>query len=196
MSSNKTDIININTNADNLELDAFLNTSIKMNDIVKNIEDIEEIQIVLYDEQSKKSNNYKRSERIDISHNIRNDQPPYTTNTNGSNLVSDSDSESLSTYSSDISELSFSEEESCHILENAITIIKDIINTNPMIYMYPNYKEHITDEVYDILDAQLNHLYLDSNIENELQNIIEDAFKIIHKHYIPVRSFKKTFIRN
>lgn len=118
-------------------------------------------------------------------------------NNNDLKLDSESDSDSsLSSTYSELSDVSFTEEERSNILENAISLIRDITHSNPLMYMHPNYKEHITEEVYDVLNSQLNHLYLDYNIENELQNIIENAFKLIHKHYMPIRSFKKTFIRS
>lgn len=175
MDITNSNIININT-IDSEEDKLNIDTKMYFNEINSNQL---EVEIIMTD--TKKCEHIKRE-------NIKLD--------NNNVIINDYDSDSISTYSSELSDVSFTEEERTDILENAISLIRDIIHANPLVYMYPNYKENITDEVYDVLESQLNHLYLDYNIENELQNIIEDAFKLIHKHYMPIRSFKKTFIRS
>ena len=189
MSFKKTDKLDINIihiNTMSCESTLTIDT-IKLNEFDSTIEDI---QIILNNKSNENNNDNNNDNNNTVGdEKVKNKQLKTV-------LELDADSDSISTSSSELSDVSFTEEERSNILENSITLIRDIINANPMIYMYPNYKENITDEVYDVLDSQLNHLYLDYNIENELQNIIEDAFKLIHKHYIPIRSFKKTFIRS
>jgi putative phage-type endonuclease len=89
----------------------------------------------------------------------------------------------------------FSEQDRGYILENAFNITNDIIIQNPLIYMYPDYKERIIYQVYDILEEQIIHLYELNNIENDLLNVIDESFERIHKFLLPIRSYNKTFVR-
>lgn len=94
----------------------------------------------------------------------------------------------------------FTKEEEGHLIENVFYIIESIIVKNPLIYNYPNYQELITEEVIELLNIQLGHIYeiTEQNSEDfneELLNIVNQSFKLFHKHILPKRSFKRTFIR-
>lgn len=94
----------------------------------------------------------------------------------------------------------FTSDEGGHIIENALYLIETYINKNAFIYSDPHYQEIITTDILDIFEIQLCQIY-DINNDNkddfreELSIIIHQAFKLFHKHVVPIRSFKRTFIR-
>ena len=94
----------------------------------------------------------------------------------------------------------FTKEDEGHLIENAFYIIECIITKNLLIYNNPNYQEIITEDVIELLTLQLYDIYeiTENNSEDfkeELLNIVNQAFKLFHKHVCPKRSFKRTFIR-
>jgi putative phage-type endonuclease len=94
----------------------------------------------------------------------------------------------------------FTKEDEGHLIENALNLIEIYTNANLLIYNNTNYKEIITNDIIDIFEIQLCQLYeinndTKENFREELSIIIHHAFKIFHKLVMPIRSFKRTFIR-
>jgi putative phage-type endonuclease len=96
----------------------------------------------------------------------------------------------------------FSDDERKELIESTCEIIDNYIIENPLIFCQYNYQSLITDEVANILRMQLENVFpisifnkCEEQLEDEIDNIIECCFKIIHRHIYPIRSFSKTFIR-
>lgn len=94
----------------------------------------------------------------------------------------------------------FTKEDEGHLIENAFYLIETYMNKNILILNDANYKEIIKSDIIDIFEIQLYQIYEINNeneeeFKEELSTIIEQAFKLFHKHIIPIRSFKRTFIR-
>jgi len=94
----------------------------------------------------------------------------------------------------------FTKEDEGHLIENALDLIEIYINKNALIYSNPDYKDIVTNDILDIFEIQLCELYEINNdtkedFREELSFIIHQAFKMFHKLVMPIRSFKRTFIR-
>jgi len=91
----------------------------------------------------------------------------------------------------------FSDKEKFELIETSCELIDIIINENPLIFNEPEYQELIHEEVFNLLNIQLNGLIETDNISliEDINDIINEAFIIIHKYKYPKRSFNKTFIR-
>lgn len=107
-----------------------------------------------------------------------------------------------SSYSIDENETTdfFTKDDEGHLIENAFYLIETYMNKNILVLNVPNYKEIIKNDIIDIFEIQLYQIYeinneIEDEFKEELSTIIEQAFKLFHKHIIPIRSFKRTFIR-
>jgi putative phage-type endonuclease len=94
----------------------------------------------------------------------------------------------------------FTKEDEGHILENALHLIETYISKNALIYTNPDYQEIIINDILDIFEIQLYQIYeinheTKEDFKEELNLIIKHAFKTFHRHVVPIRSFKRTFIR-
>lgn len=94
----------------------------------------------------------------------------------------------------------FSKEDEGHIIENALYLIETYVSKNALIYSNPDYQEIIVNDILDIFEIQLCQIYEIDNessedFKEELTMIIKHAFKTFHRHVVPIRSFKRTFIR-
>lgn len=130
------------------------------------------------------------------------------------NLESNSSIDSLSDDYDNEFEF-FTEEDKGNLIENTFYMIETIITKNPLIYNEPNYQEQITNDIIELFLIQFAELYeinihekmysnkndgSDSDdylevFKEELLDIINQSFKLFHKHILPKRSFKRTFIR-
>jgi putative phage-type endonuclease len=108
--------------------------------------------------------------------------------------TTDSDAEVDELYLNQYVYSVFSKEEEGELLENAFHIIETYILQNGLVFNLPNYQEIIIDDTLEIFKAQFKDIYED-DITEELTEIIHNAFKLIHQHVCPKRSFKRTFIR-
>lgn len=115
------------------------------------------------------------------------------------NMTSESDSD-ISSFD-EIEDIEFfTKEDEGHIIENALNLIETFVSKHGLIYSNPNYQEIIINDILDIFEIQLCQIYeIDNeNIEDykeELIILIKHAFKLFHRHVVPIRSFKRTFIR-
>ena len=112
--------------------------------------------------------------------------------------INDSDSE-ISSYEIESIEI-FTKEDEAHIIENALYLIETHISKNALIYSNPDYQEIIINDILDIFEIQLCQIYeinneMSEDFKEELTILIKEAFKTFHRHIVPIRSFKRTFIR-
>lgn len=114
-------------------------------------------------------------------------------------MNSQSDSDISSFDELDTTEF-FTKEDEGHIIENAFSLIETYVTKDALIYSNPNYQEIIKSDILDILEIQLTQIYeIDKesidDFKEELTTLIGSAFKLFHRHVVPIRSFKRTFIR-
>lgn len=105
----------------------------------------------------------------------------------------------------DSSEDFFGEDEKIELLETITSLLENIILDNALIYSDPDYKELISEQVFELLKIQFEHLFTKENSNNEeieedlrfnIERIINKGFKLIHKHICPKRSCKRTSIKH
>lgn len=94
----------------------------------------------------------------------------------------------------------FTKEDEGHIIENALYLIETYVSKHALIYSNPDYQEIIINDILDIFEIQLYQIYEIDNedledFKEKLKMLITDAFKLFHRHVVPIRSFKRTFIR-
>jgi putative phage-type endonuclease len=88
----------------------------------------------------------------------------------------------------------FTPEEHDYLIEVAGILIDDLINSDISIYKLYDFEYIIINNVYELIYLSIKDFYSFS-IEDELVNIIKQAFKIYYRYINPPRSYKKTFIR-
>lgn len=88
----------------------------------------------------------------------------------------------------------FSLEEHTELVDTACHLIYEHIINNVLSISCPKFYDNIYDEIIDLLLDQLSNTH-NYNIEDELHQILNEAFHIIFTTLVPRRSYKKTFIR-
>lgn len=88
----------------------------------------------------------------------------------------------------------FSPEEEITLIETAYSLINDLLEGEPMLYIHPLFHENVILEVMDLLLQQLTDV-ISYDIEDELILCIEQAMKLFYQKVAPKRSFHKSFIR-
>ena len=92
----------------------------------------------------------------------------------------------------------FTEEEELELVETAYTLITDLLDTDPMLYIQPYFHEYVILEVSEMLIDQLTESISYGigayDIEDEVTLCVEQAMKLFYTQVAPKRSYKKTFI--
>jgi putative phage-type endonuclease len=91
----------------------------------------------------------------------------------------------------------FTKEELSCLNESIYNCLKNIINDNIEYIMNYNFDTYIKNYVVELFVSQLSEVYIDNieNLEIELQILIQININKIYKNFIPIRSYKNTFIR-
>ena len=89
------------------------------------------------------------------------------------------------------------EEQEIEMIEFLSEIIYDLVISDPMEYINPNFHEKIVDEVEEFAIEQFKDLYNvhDNEFIEELAIIIEKSMNLFYRHIAPIRSYLTTFIR-
>ena len=113
-------------------------------------------------------------------------------------------------------EFIISEEDELDLIESESLLIEELVQRNPMAYIYPNFHESIVAETFEMLlqvfdenstillskediaaeeerKEELEDRYV--KLETTLQTIIAEAMNLFYTHIAPRRSYRKTFIR-
>lgn len=88
----------------------------------------------------------------------------------------------------------FSPDEEITLIETAYSLINDLLVSEPMLYIQPQFHENVILEVFDLLLQQVTDI-IPYDIEDELVLCIEQAMKLFYQKVSPKRSFQKSFIR-
>lgn len=91
----------------------------------------------------------------------------------------------------------FTKEELSCLNESIYNCLKNIINDNIEYIMNYNFDTYIKNYILELFVSQLSEVYIDNieNLEIELQILIQININKIYKNFIPIRSYKNTFIR-
>ena len=89
---------------------------------------------------------------------------------------------------------SFNESEILELTETAASLINELINSNPMIYIEPTFQETIIAQVSDLLEKQLSTLY-DFDIRCDIEEIVSKGLSFYYGNISPKRSYKNSFVR-
>jgi putative phage-type endonuclease len=88
-----------------------------------------------------------------------------------------------------------SEEES-DIIDSCIQLMSDFINENPTIISEPDFQETMIESVKELLFMNFDNFFqTNSDIEEEVDDLIEIALDMFYLYFIPKRSFNDTFER-
>jgi len=88
----------------------------------------------------------------------------------------------------------FTVNEELALVETASTLINDLLDTEPMLYIQPYFHEYVIIEVTELIMDQLAEA-ITYDIEDDVTLCVEQAMKLFYTRIAPKRSFSKTFIR-
>jgi putative phage-type endonuclease len=89
----------------------------------------------------------------------------------------------------------FNNEEELELTETAYSLIVELLNAEPMIYIQPYFHEYVILEVTELLTLQLSEA-ITYDIQDEITSCVEQGMKIFYTEVAPKRSYSKSFIRN
>ena len=93
------------------------------------------------------------------------------------------------------------------LIENAGILIHELILAEPMSYIYPDFHENITSQVFNIMGKMLDEVFFGAitvgcnsinghnTICDDLSDIVNTAMNVFYKHIAPKRSYETSFIR-
>ena len=87
------------------------------------------------------------------------------------------------------------------LIENAGILIHELILTEPMSYIYPDFHENITSQVFDIMGKLLDQVFFGAisigygALSDDLSDTVNTAMDVFYKHIAPRRSYETSFIR-
>ena len=111
----------------------------------------------------------------------------------------------MTTYLSDLEELHdimdtlvfedestiFTEEHAIEVVETAFHLMEEFMNENPTAISEPNFHDNLLEEIKEIFYIQMEDHILDSDyIEDDMNDLLEDAFNIYITTFHPERSLK------
>jgi putative phage-type endonuclease len=89
----------------------------------------------------------------------------------------------------------FSDEEELELIETAYSLILELLNAEPMLYIQPYFHEYVILEITELLTAQLSEA-ITYDIQDEVTSCVEQGMKLFYTQVAPKRSHSKSFIRN
>lgn len=91
----------------------------------------------------------------------------------------------------------FDEEFALELVESAFYLMEDYMNENPTAITDPDFEEIFLEDIKDLFYIQFEEEILNSDfVEDDLNDILEDAFQIFITIFIPERSLSKQFEEN
>jgi putative phage-type endonuclease len=88
---------------------------------------------------------------------------------------------------------SFTTEEEIELVQTAYSLIEDLLDTEPMLYIQPYFHEYVIMEVLELMLSQLSQI-INYDIEDEVTICIEQAMKVFYTQVAPKRSYNTSFI--
>ena len=89
----------------------------------------------------------------------------------------------------------FCDEEELELIETAYSLIVELLNAEPMLYIQPYFHEYVILEITEFLSSQLSEI-ITYDIEDDITRCVEQGMKIIYSQVAPKRSYSKSFIRS
>jgi putative phage-type endonuclease len=87
----------------------------------------------------------------------------------------------------------FTEENTLELIETAFYLMEEFMNDNPTIISEPNFHEILLEEVKEMFYVQLEDYILENDfIEDDLNDLLEDAFQIFISTFHHERSFTQS----
>ena len=85
----------------------------------------------------------------------------------------------------------FSEDYAIEILETALYLMEEFMSQNPTVISEPNFHDILLEEIKEIFYIQMEEHIMNSDyIEDDMNDILEDAFRIYITTFHPERSLK------
>jgi putative phage-type endonuclease len=87
----------------------------------------------------------------------------------------------------------FTEDHAIELVETALHLMEEFMNENPTAISEPNFHEILLEEIKEMFYVQMEDHILDSEyIEDDMNDLLEDAFNIYITTFHPERSLKNT----
>ena len=85
----------------------------------------------------------------------------------------------------------FNEEYSIELIETALHLMEEFMEENPTVISEPNFHDLLLEEIKDLFYTQMEYHILDSDyIEDDMNDLLEDAFNIYITTFHPERSLE------
>ena len=96
--------------------------------------------------------------------------------------------------SEDIIENVFSEEEETDIVESCVQLMYDYIEENPTAISEPEFHNTMIENIKEVMFMNYDNFFqTNSDMEDEMDDLIDIASDIFYTHFIPKRSYSDTF---
>jgi putative phage-type endonuclease len=92
-----------------------------------------------------------------------------------------------------VDELIISDKERTQLSETAYNLICETIQSEPMLYINPNFHEQLLEQVSELLIQQLGDIFINMDyIRETINKCVEVALYLFYKKFAPIRSYKNT----
>lgn len=92
-----------------------------------------------------------------------------------------------------VDEMIISKDEKMQLYETAYNLVCETIQSNPMIYIQPQFHDNVSEEVSELLFQQLGDIFINTDYIREIINTsVEVGLQLFYKKTAPMRSFKYT----
>jgi len=102
----------------------------------------------------------------------------------------------------DEEKLEIMQEDTSQLLETIIQVMEDYINDNPCAIIEEDFHESFIEDITELMEIQMGYDELDENddidylyeMKEKLADLVEEAAEYFYEHFMPERSFEKTFV--
>lgn len=89
----------------------------------------------------------------------------------------------------------FNEYETLELYQSCICLMEEFIKDNPKIITEPDFNDIFDENIHELIHAHFdNDLFYNDDVEEEIDEILEQAKKDFFQDFIPPRSYSNTFI--
>ncbi len=92
-----------------------------------------------------------------------------------------------------VDELIISDQEKMQLYETAYNLVCETIQTDPMLYIHPQFHDIVSEQVLELLKQQLRDIFINTDYINDIiTTSVEVGLQLFYKKINPMRSYKYT----
>jgi putative phage-type endonuclease len=92
-----------------------------------------------------------------------------------------------------VDELIISDQEKMQLYETAYNLVCETIQSDPMLYIHPQFHDIVSEQVLELLKQQLGDIFINTDYINDIINTsVEVGLQLFYKKITPMRSYKYT----